>query len=32
MGAVAALPDRPGMLLVGTGGLYTLEVDCPPGG
>lgn len=32
MGAVAALPDRPGMLLFGTGGLYTLEVDCPTGG
>lgn len=32
MGAVAALPDRPGMLLSSAGGLYTLEVDCPPGG
>lgn len=26
---VAALPDRPGMLLVGTDGLYTLEAECP---
>jgi hypothetical protein len=26
---VAALPDRPGMLLVGTDGLYALEADCP---
>jgi hypothetical protein len=31
-GAVAALPDRPGMLLVGPDGLYTLEADCPNGG
>lgn len=30
--AVAALPDRPGMLLVGTDGLYTLEAECPTGG
>jgi hypothetical protein len=30
--AVAALPDRPGMLLVGTDGLYTLEAECPRGG
>lgn len=29
---VAALPDRPGMLLVGTDGLYALEVECPGGG
>ena len=29
---VAALPDRAGMLLVGTDGLYTLEAECPPGG
>ncbi|WP_409734462.1 hypothetical protein [Tabrizicola flagellatus] len=27
--AVAALPDRQGMLLVGPDGLYTLEADCP---
>ncbi len=30
--AIAALPDRPGMLLVGPDGLYTLEADCPGGG
>lgn len=30
--AVAALPDRPGMLLVGPDGLYTLEAECPGGG
>ena len=29
---VATLPDRPGMLLVGPDGLYTLEAECPPGG
>jgi hypothetical protein len=28
---VAALPDRPGMLLVGPDGLYTLEAECPQG-
>lgn len=27
--AVAALPDRAGMLLVGTDGLYTLDAECP---
>jgi hypothetical protein len=26
---VAALPDRPGLLLVGSDGLYTFEADCP---
>ncbi|RYD18164.1 MAG: hypothetical protein EOP88_23560 [Verrucomicrobiaceae bacterium] len=30
--AVAVLPDRPGMLLVGTDGLYSLEADCPQDG
>lgn len=29
--AVAALPDRQGMLLVGPDGLYTLEAECPAG-
>ena len=26
---VAQLPDRPGLLLVGSDGLYTLEAECP---
>lgn len=29
---VALLPDRPGLLLVGTDGLYTFEADCPAQG
>ena len=29
--SVAALPDRPWMLVAGRDGLYTLEADCPKG-